>query len=121
MSATGLPVPGRTRTCPHCKSTSLESASVCPACRHHLRFNPAAPVVTPAFSALRVEGVISNSQTTDHWEYAVVVAVRDERGAEIARQVVNVGALAPGERRACVVSVDVFKPPVARGAPPREA
>ena len=31
---------GKTRTCPHCKSTILESSSVCPACQHHLRFDP---------------------------------------------------------------------------------
>ena len=111
MNAIRPPLPGRTRTCPHCKATILDSASVCPVCQHHLRFNPAGhPATAPAFSAFRVEGVIANPEATDHWEYAVVVAIRDERGAEIARQVVNVGALAPGEQRACVVSVDVFKP-----------
>ena len=29
---------GKTRSCPHCRATILESAAVCPACRHHLRF-----------------------------------------------------------------------------------
>jgi hypothetical protein len=111
MSAARPPVAGRTRSCPHCKATILESASVCPACRHHLRFNPAGqPASAPALSAFRVEGVIENPEGA-HWEYAVVVAILDERGTEIARKIVNVGALGPGERRACVVSVDVFKPP----------
>jgi hypothetical protein len=111
MSAARPPTAGRTRACPHCKATILDSAAVCPACRHHLRFNPAGqPASAPAVSAFRVEGVIENSAPLEHWEYAVVVAVRDERGEEIARQIVNVGALAPGERRSCVVSIDVFKP-----------
>jgi hypothetical protein len=110
MSAARPPVAGRTRPCPHCKATILESAPVCPACRHHLRFNPVGQQASaPALSAFRVEGVIENAEAAQ-WEYAVVVAVSDERGAEIARKVVNVGALAPGERRACVVSIDVFKP-----------
>ena len=30
---------GATRTCPHCRATILESAIVCPGCRHHLRFD----------------------------------------------------------------------------------
>ena len=42
MSAARPGTPGATRTCPHCKTTILESASVCPACRHHLRFDEAA-------------------------------------------------------------------------------
>ena len=111
MSAARPPAAGRTRSCPHCKATILESAAVCPACRHHLRFNPAGQTsAAPSESAFRVEGVFENSYTAQ-CEYAVVVAVCDERGAEIARKVVSVGALGPGERRACVVSVDVIKPP----------
>ena len=35
---------GATRSCPHCKTVILESASVCPACKHHLRFDEAAAV-----------------------------------------------------------------------------
>ena len=110
MSAARPPVAGRTRACPHCKATILESAAVCPACRHHLRFSPTGQAAsTPAQSVFRVEGVIENVESA-HCEYAVVVAVSDERGTEIARKVVNVGALAPGERRVCVVSIDLSKP-----------
>ena len=29
---------GRTRSCPHCKATILESSAICPQCRHHLKF-----------------------------------------------------------------------------------
>ena len=42
MNTGRVAAPGRTRTCPHCKATILESASVCPACHHHLRFDPKA-------------------------------------------------------------------------------
>ena len=110
MSAARPPLVGRTRTCPHCKATILESSAVCPACRHHLRFNRGAEVTpTTEATALRVEGSISNPDV-GAWEYAVVVAISDERGNEIARQVVNVGALGPGEKRNCVVSFEVYKP-----------
>ena len=50
---------GKTRACPHCKATILESLSICPGCLHHLRFDQeAAKRQVAATSALRVEGVI---------------------------------------------------------------
>jgi hypothetical protein len=100
---------GRTRSCPHCRATILESASVCPACRHYLRFDSAAlPAVSPSFPAFRVEGAICNPEPSRPWEYAVIVAIHNQRGAEIHRQVVNVGALGPLEERIFTVSVEVF-------------
>lgn len=102
---------GKTRVCPHCKSTILESSSVCPACQHHLRFDPKAIVerrLQPAFSALRVEGGFKHPAGGDPWEYSVVVSIRNDRGEEVARKVVGVGALAPNEGRTVTVSVDVF-------------
>ena len=39
MSTARVGAPGATRSCPHCKATILESANVCPICRHHLRFD----------------------------------------------------------------------------------
>jgi hypothetical protein len=109
---------GKTRTCPHCKSTILESASVCPACQHHLRFDPKAIVerrLQPAFSALRVEGGFKHPAGGEPWEYSVVISIRNDRGEELARKVVGVGALGPNEGRTVTVSVDVFTatgPPV---------
>jgi predicted amidophosphoribosyltransferase len=50
--------PGTARVCPHCKATILESASVCPVCRHHLRFDPNATERRPTLTPLRVEGTI---------------------------------------------------------------
>ena len=103
---------GRTRTCPHCKATILESAVVCPQCRHHLRFG-AAEVAEPkndGFSALRVEGSIEHPDRGGDWEYSVVLTIRNERGEELARQVVGVGALRPTESRTFTLSVDVQTP-----------
>jgi hypothetical protein len=102
---------GKTRVCPHCKSTILESSSVCPACQHHLKFDPKAIVerrLQPAFSALRVEGGFKHPAGGEPWEYSVVVSIRNDRGEELARKVVGVGALAPNEGRQVMVSVDVF-------------
>ncbi|HEV8447916.1 MAG TPA: hypothetical protein VGQ44_13885 [Gemmatimonadaceae bacterium] len=44
------------------------------------------------------------------WEYSVLVSIKNEKGEEVARQVVNVGALEPGEQRSFSFSVDVFVP-----------
>jgi hypothetical protein len=106
--------PGKTRICPHCKATILESASICPGCHHHLRFDPKAIVdrrSQPTFSALRVEGSFRNPSAADAWEYSVVVSIRNERGEEIARKVIGVGAMSPTEARTVTLSVDVFTPP----------
>jgi len=104
--------PGKTRTCPHCKTTILESASVCPSCQHHLRFGPGAADsrAQPTFSALKIEGAIRNPEGADAWEYSVVVSIRNDRGEEVARKVVGVGALDPRETRTVTLSVDVFTP-----------
>jgi hypothetical protein len=102
---------GKTRTCPHCKATILESSSVCPACQHHLRFDSKSIVerrLQPAFSALRVEGGFKHPAGGEPWEYSVVVSIRNDRGEELARKVVGVGALSPNEGRQVMVSVDVF-------------
>jgi len=104
---------GKTRICPHCKTTILESASVCPGCHHHLRFDRNSMVdarAQPTFSALRVEGAFRNPAGVDSWEYSVVVSIRNDRGEEVARKVVGVGALEPRERRTVTLSVDVFAP-----------
>ena len=103
---------GKTRTCPHCKATILESLTICPGCLHHLRFDQeAAKRQVAAQSALRVEGVIAHPSTaTAPWEYFVVISVRNERGEEVTRQVVNVGALQNAEKRTFTLSVDVMPP-----------
>ena len=102
--------PGKTRSCPHCKATILESATVCPGCQHHLRFDPAAQQALPAATPLRVEGTIRHPPDAGTWEYSIVLAVRNERGEEITRQVVGVGALAPADVRSFTLSVELFAP-----------
>jgi|SRR5579859_2002681 len=102
---------GKTRICPHCKATILESLTICPGCLHHLRFDQAAAKrQVAAASALRVEGVIKPPPDSTPWEYFVVIAVRNERGEEVIRHVVNVGALQGNERRSFALSVDVMPP-----------
>ncbi|GAB2506187.1 hypothetical protein GCM10027084_20840 [Pseudoxanthomonas sangjuensis] len=103
---------GATRVCPHCKTTILESAAVCPSCRHHLRFDEAAltalramPVATP----LRVEGTVRHPADGGPWEYTVVMVIRNDRGEEINRQVVGVGAMQPGEERSFSLSVEMVQ------------
>ncbi len=102
--------PGATRTCPHCRETILESAAICPACRHHLRFEPraAGPAPAPeAITPLRVEGSVRNPGGAGPWEYSMVLTIRDERGKEIARRLVGVGALQPDEQRTFTLSVEM--------------
>ena len=105
---------GRTRVCPHCKQTILESAVVCPGCQHHLRFDPKALAEGRAratFSALKVEGGFRHPVGGDAWEYSIVISVRNDRGEEIERKIVAVGALQPNEGRSVTLSVDVYTPP----------
>ena len=112
--------PGKTRTCPHCKATILESLSICPGCLHHLRFDSdAAKRQVAATPALRVEGVIRHPPLEEAWEYFVVIAIRNDRGEEVARQVVNVGALQGAEKRTFTLSVEMLPPqlPIAANTP----
>jgi len=100
---------GRTRACPHCKATILESSAICPQCRHHLKFGaaPAPGELTKSFSALTVEGALRPDQAGE-CEFSVVLAIVNERGEEVSRQVVGVGALRPSESRVFRLSVDVY-------------
>ena len=126
MSSVRPVSPGKTRTCPHCKAVILESASVCPGCQHHLRFGSDAANQVEARNALQVEGRIKHPANEEPWEYTVVVYVRNERGEEVARHVINVGALAKAEERVVSLQVDVMPPrpivpvqrPAAAASPP---
>src|SRR5690242_20934701 len=112
MSAASRPVStGKTRTCPHCKATILESLSICPGCMHHLRFDSeAAKRQVAAAPALRVEGVIRHPPLEEPLEYFVIIAIRNDRGEEVTRQVVNVGALQGAEKRTFTLSVEMLPP-----------
>jgi hypothetical protein len=110
MSAVRPASPGKTRTCPHCKAVILESSSVCPGCQHHLRFGSDPAQKVEARTALLVEGKIRHPSQEDPWEYSVVVFIRNERGEEIARHVINVGALSHSEERVVSLAVEVMPP-----------
>jgi len=99
--------PGSTRACPHCRETILESASVCPACRHYLRFDAgtAAPPA-PAFTPLRIEGSIRHPADGEPWEYTLVVSIRNDRGEEIAHRLIGVGAMNANEQCTFTLSVE---------------
>lgn len=108
---------GATRECPHCKATILESAVICPACKHYLRYDSDARPAQANQVPLQVEGTIRHPADGDPWEYSVVVVIRDERGNEVARKVVGVGAMHAGDERSFSLSVEVFE---AKGAKPRK-
>lgn len=102
---------GQARTCPFCKATILESASVCPACLHHLRFDAGSTKrAWESSSPLRIEGTIRHPDDGEPWEYSVVLSICDEAGEEIARQVVGVGAIQPAEERTFTLAVEVLAP-----------
>ncbi len=114
MSSLRQAAPGTTRTCPHCRTVILDSATVCPKCKHHLRFDPgAAARAKPAFTPLKVEGTIRHPASGEAWEYSVLLTIRNDKGEEIARQVVGVGALHANEGRTFTLAVDVFSPSAA--------
>jgi hypothetical protein len=55
-----------------------------------------APVMKPTW---QLEGTFAAERPGETMEYSMVVSVRNERNEEIARQVVNVGAVQGAERR----------------------
>lgn len=110
MSTLQQRTPGKTRLCPHCRATILESANVCPGCKHHLRSGQSASEsVFPSFTALKVEGTIRPPVSGQALEYSMIMSIRNERGEEIARQIVGVGALLSSESRTFTLAVEAFK------------
>jgi hypothetical protein len=109
MSAVRPRVAGATRNCPHCRETILESAGVCPACGHYLRYEGRAAdaqAPTPALTPLRIEGSIRHPPDGQPWEYTVVVVIRNDRGQEIARKLIGVGSMTPNEQRTFTLLVE---------------
>ncbi|HEX7326885.1 MAG TPA: hypothetical protein VF292_16270 [Rhodanobacteraceae bacterium] len=100
---------GATRTCPHCRETILESSAICPACHHRLRYGSPAGDFTPTAAAtpLRVEGSFRNPVGAGAWEYSMVLTIRNQRGEEVARRLVGVGAMQPDEQRTFTLSVEM--------------
>ena len=117
MSSDRPLLPGATRQCPHCRETILQSAIRCPACRHYLTFDQGveAPAPEPAVPPLRIEGSIRHPADGEPWEYSVVVSIRDDRGVEVARKLINVGAINANEQRSFTLTVEAVP---AKGKPP---
>ena len=108
MSSVRSGTAGATRVCPHCKATILESASVCPACRGHLRYDEAAlEREKTRISPLTVEGTLSPPPGDMAFEYSMVLSIRNERGEETTRQVIGVGALYADEQRTFTLQVEM--------------
>jgi hypothetical protein len=105
---------GATRSCPHCKSTILQSSAVCPACRHFLRFETVKVPSKTLISAepLRLEAIVRQPVDGDGCEYSLVVVVTNDRGEELTRQVIDVGSLKPAEARTFTVLVESYSPDV---------
>lgn len=111
MSTTSVGSRGKARFCPHCKATILQSATICPACDHSLRFDSKRTRrAAPSFSPLRVEGTIKHPDAREAWEYSIALSILDSQGKEITRQIVSVGALNPEEQRTFKLAVEVFTP-----------
>jgi len=70
---------------------------------------PESPSATaaPAPVPLRVEGSFRNPVGSGAWEYSMVLTIRNERGEEIARKLVGVGAMLPNEQRTFTLSVEM--------------
>lgn len=116
MSTPRPGTPGALRECPHCKESILESAAVCPACKHHLRFDERAAVKLPeGHTPLSIEGSFRNPADDLDWEYSLIVTIKNEQGKEIARKLIGVGALNPNEKRTFSLSVEMA-PSTAKGS-----
>ncbi len=99
---------GEAWNCPHCGERILRSAVSCPACQRRLRFDAGAQAssAAPASSLLHVEGTIRHPPNERALEYSVAVQVRDAQGAIVARHVVGVGAIYPGDARTFTLQVE---------------
>jgi glutaredoxin len=104
--------PGTTRSCPHCRATILDSAARCPQCQKHLRVDPESSTRGQRTTIpFRVEGTIAHDTDDQPAEYQVMLVMHDEKGAEISRQVMAVGAMTPGATRTFTLSVELTRSP----------
>jgi len=101
---------GEAWNCPHCGQRILRSAVNCPACQRRLRFDTGTAGHASAICPLRVEGTIQHAPGEPPWEYSVLVQVRDAQGAVLAKHVVGVGAIQPGDTRTFSLQVEMRAP-----------
>ena len=105
---------GESWNCPHCGERILRSAVTCPACHRHIRFEALTAVRPVGATAcpFLVDGTIRHGGTDAACEYSVLIEVRDAGGEILARRVVSVGALKPGETRGVTLRVETHFPEV---------
>ena len=115
MSAVRPGTPGATRTCPHCRATILDTASICPGCKHHLRFDAATGTDLQRTTTLAVEGTLRADRPGEAVEYTMVLVIRNERGEEVNRHIVGVGALEGSQSRSFSVTVETNLVPAGKG------
>ena len=103
----------QTRTCPHCRAVILQSSATCPSCKKHLKVagdDTLAPNRRFPAPRGRRDPPPSGGEA---WEYSAVVTITNDKGEEIGRHIVGVGALQPGEGRTFSFAVEVFTPNMA--------
>jgi hypothetical protein len=105
---------GEARRCPHCGEQVLASAWICPRCQRRLRVGAGAPAsAAPVLCPLSVDGIIRHPGEGGEWEYTVLVEIQDVQGGILARRVVGVGAMQPGEVRRVALRIEVRVPEMA--------
>src|ERR1043165_3105486 len=121
------PALGATRNCPHCQTTILQRATVCPACRHILRFdaikpasNGAKPTVAaappvPTAEPLRIESTLRQPKDGSGCEYCLIVVVTNDRGEDWTRKVISVGSLQRAEAGTFAVWVEAYEADAVNG------
>src|SRR5262245_14374949 len=105
---------GEAWNCPHCGERILRSAPTCPARLRRPRLAAVARPARASVSPLTVDGTIRHPGSEAPWEYSVLIEVHDERDEMVARRVVGVGALRPGEGRKFTLRVEVLVPESSR-------
>jgi hypothetical protein len=58
---------------------------------------------------LRIEGTIRHPADGEPWEYTVVVSVYNDRGEEIARKLIGVGALDASDQCTFALTVEAVE------------
>ena len=70
-----------------------------------------------ALFRLHVEGTIRHPAGNTPWEYSVTITIRNQKGEEVARQMVGIGSMSGNDLRTFDLSVDVFAPEVVAATP----
>ena len=108
MSSVRPGSPGATRECPHCRETDPRKRSPCVRPAGITCDSTPAPMRPRRPRSRRCASKAASGIPADGepWEYTVVVSIRNDRGVEIARKLIGVGAMNPNEQRTFTLSVE---------------